>query len=232
MADLPTGAGAAAQPKMHIADLLVSEEYEYEVLAPDAHVLVPTCTRVQVDGVDPRMTLVNLHPAVLPWGFVDRIQVQGEALPDFRVHVSRTTGARQSRRLTPVAALQGDRAHDRGAVRSATVSLVRDELAIDQDAADELLAALPRQTGGHCLLHRMVNALTVVNVGIEFYGPPPAEFSIVYYGASTLLPGACHKDAADRTRRRLGVQFGHPPVTPAARSAAARAALEKGLPTS
>lgn len=194
--------------------------YKYAVL-PDARmVLVPTIMRVRCTGIPAHKTVLDLPSSALPFGLVDSVVVTPcdtaapLTLPPYRVHIRKTTGARAS-----------DKQDGQNGPHGA--SLVYNELAIEQDAADEDLNDVQSATG-HTMHFRMIAGSSVVGVGVEFYGPPPPSFDIVYYGANA-VPVDTDVDALDALLVRGAPKLAFPPLLQKDRMAVVKTRLSDAM---
>jgi hypothetical protein len=126
---------------------------------------------VKVEGLVAPKIVVGLPPQCLPFGFLESVSVLGVGpavvMPDFRLSITKTTGARASLRTRR------------------TVSCMATELANDNDAADDSYKTL-RDATGHNLKFRMVPTSIILTMAIEFYGIPPSDFFIVYHCANAV----------------------------------------------
>ena len=183
-----------------ITGITVPEEYVYSSIDDGTHThrLLPTAITVHVQGIQPRLRLLAVPEVALPFGLVEGVEVRGNDgyLPDFRVHVMKTTGQRVTRRVTPVS----------GRCR---VSVVCADMNTDQDAADQALASVKACTG-HDMRFRMLAGNAVVSLAIEFYDVPPSSFCIVYHGANAVS----HDVDAKAARAALGAKRPLPLLLP------------------
>lgn len=158
-----------------ITGITIPEEYVYGCIDEGTHThrLLPTVITVHITGIHPRLRLMAIPEVALPFGLIEGIELRGrddESLPEFRIHVMKTTGQRVTRRVTPA----------RGQGR---VSILCAEMNTDQDAADAALASTKACTG-HDMRFRMLAGNTIVSLAVEFYDVPPSSFNIMYHGAN------------------------------------------------
>lgn len=176
-----------------IVSLEMNPEYEYGLL-PGTHQLLPIVTTVACTGVTSILT--QLDTSSLPFGLLDRVRVNVEV--PYRVHVAKITGRKETPRVEHATAQ----------------SLVVGAMSSDQDAADPDLA-LVKATTGHAMAFRMMAAAGIVSMAIEFYQrPPPAEFTVTFYGANTVPLEMTAADVRERLGAKTKVPFGMSYLTP------------------
>ena len=186
----------------------VDETFSYRDLG-GSHVLVPTTIMVSVKNADPRRCMLVLPDDVLPFGLVEAIAVHGRDVPDFRVHLMKDTGMRVTPRVN--------------AKEQRRISVAAGTMNTDQDAADDRFDDVRAKTG-HDLRFRLLLGEAIVSMAIEFYGPPPPLFTVVYYGANALPSGTNIPEAKARLAARVKVDLLMLPKMPTARR---RSTLEK-----
>jgi hypothetical protein len=187
-----------------ITSVALEESFKYHFKGDSetiTHHLVPTVIEAQVKGLEAKARLLAIHPNSLPFGFVEGVSLHGAGLPDFRVHVMKSTG----QRVTP-------RTGGAGGAKQRRVSLVSGTMNTDQDAAHTDFAKIKERTG-HDLRFRLLPGELVVSLAIEFYGAPPAEFVIRYHGANAISKHVKSNEVSKRLASRAPVSFLFPPIT-------------------
>ena len=178
----------------------IDDSFEYGLRGAQPQKLVPTVLTLRASGVALRRVPVSLD--ALPFGLLSTIELRvvgGDGTTPFPVpfimHVSKSTGSRSSHVVTPDVPPR--------------VSVVSGPLCVDQDAVDEDLRAVLRETG-HAMAFRAVAAGTIMCIDIEFpeaAAPPPPDFDIVMCGAN-MLPFSADVAAEMRAARpRLGFPY-------------------------
>ena len=202
-----------------IQNIIVSDEYVYAVLSDSdvhhTHVLLPTITVVEVHDVQPQQRLLAIPPTALPFGLLEGVSVRvasasasasALSLPDFRVHLIKTTGQRVSRRVS--------------AADSHRVSVVQGEMNTDQDAAHESFGIVQRSSG-HNLRFRTIVGDAIVSLAIEFYDVPPSRFEVLYHGVNGVASSMDVKSVKAAFASKKAVALLLPPITPSKRLSAA-----------
>ena len=198
-----------------IQTILVSDEYTYAALSESdvhhTHVLLPILTVVEVRDVQPQQRLLAIPPTALPFGLLEGVSIRvasasSASLPDFRVHLIKTTGQRVSRRVS---------AADRH-----RVSVVQGEMNTDQDAAHDSFGTVQRSSG-HNMRFRTIVGDAIVSLAIEFYDVPPSRFEVLYHGVNGVAKSTDVKAVKVAFASKKAVALLLPPITPSKRLSAA-----------
>jgi hypothetical protein len=204
-----------------IQTILVSDEYTYAALSDSdvhhTHVLLPILTVVEVRDVQPQQRLLAIPPTALPFGLLEGVSVRAASassvsLPDFRVHLIKTTGQRVSRR---VSAADGHR-----------VSVVQGEMNTDQDAAHDSFGIVQRSSG-HNMRFRTIVGDAIVSLAIEFYDVPPSRFEVLYHGVNGVDRSMDVQAVKGAFASKKAVALLLPPITPSKRLSAASAPISE-----
>ncbi len=221
-------------PRAVITSFKLDETYTYRAMPVASRILVPTLTTVEFSGFPPGTAALNIPAMSLPFGMIwgvsvrvtkpyvrqvlprkekteddyggvsetkegpgsDVVETTAETTtdcPDFCVSFMKTTGQRKTAR-TPA---------------SRVADVVSGGMCCDHDTSDPAFREI-ESTTGHTLEFRMFPASMIVSAVIEFFGPAPPAFTVVYHGANTVES----LDAVNALRKGERAQLGFPPIHP------------------
>jgi hypothetical protein len=177
--------------------------------------LVPVDVVVRCQG--PPKPMFVLPYEVLPFGFLASVELvavnDDTPIPRHRIQLMKSTGMRAS---AP---------HEYGRCINVTYR----DMCNNEDAADPDFKLVTEETGHH-LQHRTVPGTSIVGLAVEFYGPPPTTFDVVYHTANILQESGAN---VYKARRKLAahqaVPLLFPPLTRERRMARLMPRIQKTL---
>jgi hypothetical protein len=186
---------------------------QLEVPLPSPYVLLDGATSrlytfiqtVTIEDVDSECSSFSIHPATLPFGLLEQIQlsaVDGANGGNYSILMSKETGQRQSDWVQ----------------LGKPVLVVGPVLGADDDARHADVSAI-RKTTGHDMRFRMMAGAAVANITILLQGPAPSSLILTFHGANAVpfTAGMSPEEVSAAVASRSRVPFQLAPILPKTR---------------